>query len=58
MLDSTKLEVSCRESVGNQWLELTDSEVRLIRLYRQMSESDRKQIRRISGYLAEPVESE
>lgn len=58
MLDRTKLESSYRESVGHEWLELTDLEVRLIKLYRQIPEKDRRQVRRIAGYLAEPTEVE
>ncbi|WP_178126888.1 hypothetical protein [Pseudomonas sp. Q1] len=54
MLDRKKLENSYRDSVGREWLELTALEVRLIKLYRQISEKDRKQVRRIAGYLAEP----
>ncbi|MDU9040233.1 hypothetical protein NHG97_16165 [Pseudomonas corrugata] len=58
MLDRKKLESSYRDSVGCEWLELTDLEVRLIKLYRQISEKDRKQVRRIAGYLAEPSDIE
>lgn len=58
MLDRTKLESSYRESVGNEWLELTDLEVRLIKLYRQIPERDRRQVQRIAGYLAEPTDAE
>ena len=58
MLDRTKLESSYRESVGNEWLELTDLEVRLIKLYRKMPEKERRQVRRIAGYLAEPTDAE
>lgn len=58
MLDRTKLQSSYRESVSHEWLELTDLEVRLIKLYRQIPEKDRRQVRRIAGYLAEPTEVE
>lgn len=58
MLDRKKLESSYRYSVGCEWLELTGLEVRLIKLYRQLSETDRKQVRRIAGYLAEPSDVE
>ncbi|UNM18611.1 hypothetical protein K0P33_24240 [Pseudomonas sp. ArH3a] len=58
MLDRKKLESSYRDSVSNEWLELTALEVRLIKLYRQISEKDRKQFQRIAGYLAEPSEAE
>lgn len=58
MLDRKKLEGSYRESVGSEWLELTALEVRLIKLYRQISEKDRKQVRRIAGYFAEPSDVE
>ncbi|MGH2420759.1 hypothetical protein ACRCF9_09635 [Pseudomonas canadensis] len=58
MLDRTKLKISYRESVGHEWLELTDLEVRLIKLYRQMPEKERRQVRRIAGYLAEPIGAE
>ena len=58
MLDSQKIESRYRESVGHEWLELTDLEVRLIKLYRQIPEKDRRQVRRIAGYLAEPTDIE
>ncbi|WP_330564888.1 hypothetical protein [Pseudomonas yamanorum] len=58
MLDRKKLESSYRESVGHEWLELTDLEVRLIKLYRQVPEKERKQVRRIAGYLAQPSDIE
>ena len=58
MLDRKNLESSYSDSVGSEWLELTDLEVRLIKLYRQISERDRKQVRRIAGYLAEPSDIE
>ncbi|WLI28199.1 hypothetical protein PSH61_20590 [Pseudomonas rhodesiae] len=53
MLDRKKLESSYRDSLGCEWLELTALEVSLIKLYRQLSEKDRKQVRRIAGYLVE-----
>ncbi|MCK9754741.1 hypothetical protein LT702_24460 [Pseudomonas syringae pv. syringae] len=57
------LERSNLQSLSGEWssfhrLELTDLEKDLIKLYRQMSESEQKQIRRIAGYLAKPVEIE
>jgi len=58
MLDRTKFEDSYRVSVGYQWSELTDQEVLLITRYRKLSESNRKQVRRIAGYLAETPDSE
>ena len=58
MLDRKNSESSYRDSVGGEWLELTALEVRLIKLYRQISEKDRKQVRRITGYLAEPSDVE
>ncbi|WP_339531564.1 hypothetical protein [Pseudomonas mucidolens] len=58
MLDRKKLESSFRDSVGCEWLELTGLEVRLIKLYREMSEKNRNQVRRIAGYLAEPSDVE
>ena len=58
MLDRNKLESSYCDSVGSEWLELTALEVRLIKLYRQISEKDRKQIQRIAGYFAEPSDIE
>lgn len=58
MLDRKNLESSYRDTVGYEWLELTDLEVRLIKLYRQISEKDRQQVRRIAGYLAEPSDIE
>ncbi|MCT8963551.1 hypothetical protein [Pseudomonas veronii] len=58
MLDREKLESSYGDSIGCEWLELTALEVRLIKLYRQISEKDRKQIQRIAGYFAEPSDVE
>jgi len=58
MLDRTKFENIYRELVGHELLELTDLEIRLITLYRQMSEKNRKQVRRIAGYLADEVDGE
>ncbi|MBJ2283233.1 hypothetical protein JFT66_03675 [Pseudomonas sp. MF6755] len=58
MLDRNKLESGFRDSAGCEWLKLTDLEVRLIELYRQISEKDRKQIQRIAGYFAEPSDIE
>lgn len=58
MLDRKNSESSYRESVGSEWLELTALEVRLIKLYRQISEKDRRQVRRITGYFAEPSDVE
>ncbi|WP_421557875.1 hypothetical protein [Pseudomonas canadensis] len=58
MLDRKKLESSYRDSVACEWLELTNLEVRLIKLYRQISEKDRDQVRRIAGFLAEPSDIE
>ena len=58
MLDRNKLENGFRDSAGREWLKLTDLEVRLIELYRQISEKDRKQIQRIAGYFAEPSDIE
>ncbi|QQN21892.1 hypothetical protein ACKUFS_21340 [Pseudomonas cannabina] len=58
MLDRNNLQCPSREGSGHQWLELTELEADLIKLYRQMSESERKQIRRIAGYLAKPAEGE
>ena len=58
MLDRTKFENSYRESAGYAWSELTDQEVRLITLYREMSECNRKQVRRITGFLAQEFDSD
>lgn len=58
MLDRTKFESSCRESVASGHPVLTDLEVSLIELYRQMSQHNQKQIRRIAGCLAEPGDGE
>jgi hypothetical protein len=58
MLDRKNLESRNRDSVGCECLELTDLEVRLIKLYRQISDKDRQQVRRIAGYLAEPSDIE
>lgn len=58
MLDSQKIESRYHRSVGHEWLELTDLEVRLIKLYRQIPEKDRRQVQRIAGYLADPTDIE
>ncbi|AZE96010.1 hypothetical protein C4J96_3911 [Pseudomonas orientalis] len=58
MLDRQKIESRYHQSVDHEWLELTDLEVRLIKLYRQIPENDRRQVRRIAGYLAEPTDIE
>ena len=58
MLDRNKLESGFRDSAGCEWMKVTDLEVRLIELYRQISEKDRKQIQRIAGYFAEPSDIE
>ncbi|WP_162874437.1 hypothetical protein [Pseudomonas viridiflava] len=58
MLDRKTYESRYRETVGYEWSELTDLEVRLLQLYRQMPESSRKQIRRIAGFLAESADDE
>ena len=58
MLDRNNSESSYCDSVGSEWLELTALEVRLIKLYRQISEKDRKQVQRIAGYFAEPSDIE
>lgn len=58
MLDRKNLENTYHDTVGYEWLELTDLEVRLIKLYRQISDKDRQQVRRIAGYLAEPADIE
>lgn len=58
MLDRTKFEGCYRESVVSEYPGLTDLEVSLIELYRQMSQQDQKQIRRIAGCLAEPTDGE
>ncbi|MCU0211443.1 MULTISPECIES: hypothetical protein [Pseudomonas] len=58
MLDRNKLESGFRDSAGCECLKLTDLEIRLIKLYRQISEKDRKQVQRIAGYFAEPSDIE
>ncbi|MCD5990142.1 hypothetical protein KDX30_19830 [Pseudomonas sp. CDFA 553] len=58
MLDRTKIEGSYRESVVSECAVLTDLEVSLIQLYRQMSQHNQKQIRRIAGCLADPSDAE
>ena len=57
MLDRKKLENSYRESVENEWLNLSEVEVRLISLYRRMPEHDREYVRRIANYLV-PTDSD
>ena len=51
MLDRKKLENSYRESLENEWLNLSEVEVRLISLYRRMPEHDQEYFRRIAKYL-------
>ncbi|EGH97212.1 hypothetical protein [Pseudomonas syringae] len=58
MLDRNNLQSLNRERLGHQWLDLTELEADLIKLYRQMSEGERRQIRRIAGYLVKPAENE
>ncbi|MGN9402646.1 hypothetical protein ACTMQQ_17985 [Pseudomonas syringae pv. aptata] len=58
MLDRSNLQFLSGEWSSSHRLELTELEKDLIKLYRQMSESEQKQIRRIAGYLAKPAESE
>lgn len=50
MLDRKKLENSYRESL-DEWLNLSEVEVRLISLYRRMPEHDQEYFRRIAKYL-------
>lgn len=51
MLDRKKLDDSYRESLGNEWLNLSEFEVRLINSYRRMPEKDQDYLRRIARFL-------
>lgn len=59
MLDRTNFERVCIGATDLEWLVLSNLERRLIALYRQLSEKERREIRRLSEVLAtnpeEPV---
>lgn len=52
MLDRTNNERVCAGITEFEWLGLTTIERRLVGLYRQLTEQDRKQLRRLSETLA------
>jgi len=51
MLDRTKFEQVCIGATELEWLVLTNLERRLIALYRQMSDQERRQLGRLSELL-------
>ncbi|WPN24070.1 hypothetical protein [Pseudomonas marginalis] len=53
MLDRAKFESGYNESVEFDWQALTATELRLIRLYRRMSDEDQQRVRRMSEVLSE-----
>ncbi|WP_282362913.1 hypothetical protein [Pseudomonas sp. PS01297] len=52
MLDDAKTGSGCVQNGGFEWHSLTNVEQGLIRLYRQLCEEDRKQLRRVTETLA------
>lgn len=52
MLDDAKNDNGCVKNGEFEWNSLTKVEQRLIRLYRQLREQDRKQLRRVTEILA------
>ena len=52
MLDRTNNERGCAVITEFEWLGLTIFERRLVGLYRQLTEQDRKQLRRLTEALA------
>lgn len=52
MLDDAKSDYGCVKKGEFEWSSLTKVEQRLIRLYRQLREQDRKQLRRVTETLA------
>lgn len=52
MLDRTNNERACVGTTEFEWPGLTKMELRLIRLYRQLSEQEQLQLRRLSEVLA------
>lgn len=53
MLDRAKFEGSYNESLENDWQPITALELRLIRLYRRMSDEDQQRVRRMTEVLSE-----
>lgn len=52
MLDRTNYERVCIAATELEWLVLTNLERRLIGLYRELSDQDRQEVRRLSEVLA------
>lgn len=57
MLDLAKFQGSYDESGEFDWQALTVLELRLIKLYRRMSDEDRQRVRRMSEVLSEIPDS-
>lgn len=57
MLDRAKFEGSYNESRENDWQPITALELRLIRLYRRMSDDDQQRVRRMTEVLSEIPDS-
>jgi len=57
MLDRAKFEGSYNESRENDWQPITALELRLIRLYRRMSDVDQQRVRRMAEVLSEIPDS-
>jgi len=53
MLDRAKFEGSYKESGEYDWQTITALEMRLIRMYRRMSDEDQLRLRRLSEVLSE-----
>lgn len=52
MLDNVKSDSGCAQNGEFEWHSLTNVEKSLIRLYRQLCEQDRRQLRRVTETLA------
>ena len=57
MLDRAKFEGSYNESRENDWQPITALELRLIGLYRRMSDEDQQRVRRMTEVLSEIPDS-
>jgi len=57
MLDRAKFEGSYNESRDDDWQPITALELRMIRLYRRMSDDDQKRVRRMTEVLSEIPDS-
>jgi len=57
MLDRAKFEGSFHESRDDDWQPITALELRMIRLYRRMSDDDQKRVRRMTEVLSEIPDS-